>query len=59
MGGEEWQDADVTINFSDPVVLPKKEKEETKHEYDDRCLNVLMKSIANLLPESYRGVYKD
>ncbi|MDQ0150518.1 1-acyl-sn-glycerol-3-phosphate acyltransferase [Eubacterium multiforme] len=59
MGGEEWQDADVTINFGDPVVLPKKEKEETKHEYDDRCLNVLMKSIANLLPESYRGVYKD
>ncbi len=59
MGGEVWHSANVTVNFGNPVVLPKKEKEETKHEYDDRCLNVLMKSIANLLPENYRGVYKD
>lgn len=58
MGGEKWQDADVTIKFGDPVILPKKEKEETKHEHDDRCMETLMKSIANLLPESYRGVYK-
>ena len=59
MGGEVWHNANVTVKFGNPVVLPKKEKEETKHEYDDRCLNVLMKSIANLLPENYRGVYKD
>lgn len=59
MGGEVWHSANVTVKFGNPVVLPKKEKEETKHEYDDRCLNVLMKSIANLLPENYRGVYKD
>ena len=58
MGGEKWQDADVTVKFGDPVELPSKEKEETKHEHDDRCMEVLMKSIANLLPESYRGVYK-
>lgn len=58
MGGEVWQDADVYLNFGDPVTLPKKEKEETKHEYDDRCMEFLMKSIAKELPESYRGVYK-
>ena len=58
MGGEVWQDADVYVNFGDPLTLPKKEKEETKHEYDDRCMEILMKSIAKELPESYRGVYK-
>lgn len=58
MGGEEWHDADVYVNFGEPVVLPKKDKEETKHEYDDRCMEILMKSIAKELPESYRGVYK-
>ncbi|MGL4569526.1 MAG: lysophospholipid acyltransferase family protein [Clostridium sp.] len=58
MGGEVWHDADVQVNIGAPVILPKKEKEETKHEHDDRCMEVLMKSIANELPESYRGVYK-
>ena len=58
MGGEKWHDADVNIKFGNPVILPKKEKEESKHDYDDRCMKILMKSIANLLPENYRGVYK-
>ncbi|MGL4849758.1 MAG: lysophospholipid acyltransferase family protein [Clostridium sp.] len=58
MGSEKWYDADVTIKFGKPIVLPKKEKEDDKHEYDDRCMTLMMKGIANLLPESYRGVYK-
>lgn len=58
MGSEIWHHADVNINFGDPLVLPKKEKEEKKHDYDDRCMNTIMKSIAELLPESYKGVYK-
>lgn len=58
MGTEKWQDADVEIKFGKPIVLDKKDKEEDKHDYDDRCMNTMMKGIANLLPESYRGVYK-
>ena len=38
--------------------FPIKEKDEDKHEYDDKCMEILMKSVANLLPEKYRGVYK-
>ena len=58
MGSEKWNAADVVIKFGDPVVLSKREKDEEKHDYDDRCLNIMMSSIAVLLPESYRGVYK-
>ena len=58
MGGEKWQHANVSIKIGEQVELPKKNENEDKHEYDDRCLHILMKSIANLLPEEYRGVYK-
>lgn len=58
MGGEKFQHADVNIKFGDPVVMPVKDKEEDKHSFDDRALEHLMKSIANMLPEKYRGVYK-
>ena len=58
MGDETWHEADVTVKFGMPVSLPKREKEEDKHEYDDRCMKILMGSIAQHLPESYRGVYK-
>ncbi|MGG7177988.1 lysophospholipid acyltransferase family protein [Clostridium paraputrificum] len=58
MGSETWHEADVYVKFGKPVEITKREKEEEKHAYDDRCMNTLMKSIAELLPESYRGVYK-
>lgn len=58
MGGEKWHNADVVVNIGERVELPKKNINEDKHEYDDRCLHILMKSIANLLSEEYRGVYK-
>lgn len=58
MGKEEWHHADVTIKFGEPVVLTKREKDEDKQDYEERCLTTIMKSIASLLPESYRGVYK-
>lgn len=59
MGDESFQHARVDINFGKPITLPTKDKEETKQEYDTRVLTYLMKSIANLIPENYRGVYKD
>ncbi|MDV4151958.1 lysophospholipid acyltransferase family protein [Clostridium sp. AL.422] len=58
MGGEKFNHADVNIMFGEPISLPVKGKDEDKHEYDDRCMEYLMKSIANLLPEKYRGIYK-
>ena len=58
MGSEIWQHADVNINIGEKIVFPLKEKDENKHEYDDKCMEILMRSIANLLPENYKGVYK-
>ncbi|MGL5150483.1 MAG: lysophospholipid acyltransferase family protein [Clostridium sp.] len=58
MGSEKWVETDVDIKFGECVELPKKSKEQEKHQYDELCMNMIMKSIANLLPENYRGVYK-
>lgn len=58
MGAEKWQSAEVTVNIGEKIVFPSKGKDEDKHEYDDRCMDILMRSIANLLPEKYRGIYK-
>jgi 1-acyl-sn-glycerol-3-phosphate acyltransferase len=58
MGSEKWQHSDVTVNIGEKIVFPNKEKDEDKHEYDDKCMDILMRSIANLLPEEYRGIYK-
>lgn len=58
MGEESWKEADVTVKFGNPVELPKRQKDEDKHLYDDNCMNIIMKSISELLPEEYRGVYK-
>lgn len=58
MGSETWYESDVYIKVGQPIVLPKRSKEEDKHLYDDKCMYTLMRSIAELLPEEYRGVYK-
>lgn len=58
MGSEKWYHADVTINIGEKVEFPIKEKDEDRHVYEDRCMDTIMRSIAKLLPESYRGIYK-
>jgi len=58
MALEDFRYADVTVNVGKPTEIPPKGKAEDRREYDDRVLNIMMKSIARLLPESYRGVYK-
>ncbi|OOM16363.1 lysophospholipid acyltransferase family protein [Clostridium saccharobutylicum] len=58
MGSEKWQNSDVTINIGKKVEFPPREKQEDRHEYEDKCMDILMRSIAKLLPENYRGVYK-
>ena len=60
MADEKWNHADVYVKFGEPIRLPlKKEEGETKHEFDDRALNMIMKGIANGLPEEYKGIYSD
>lgn len=58
MGGEKFNYADVNIKIGEPLQLPVKEKEEDRHVFDERCMEHIMKSIAILLPEKYRGIYK-
>lgn len=58
MALEDFHYADVTLNIGKPVQIPSKGKDEDRREYDDRVLDIMMKSIAELLPESYRGVYR-
>jgi len=58
MSKEKFHHADVNLNIGKPIELPLKEKEESKVEYEERAINYLMKSIAILVPEKYRGEYK-
>jgi 1-acyl-sn-glycerol-3-phosphate acyltransferase len=58
MGKESFHNADVHVNIGEPFYLPEKEKGEDKDTYNDKCMNTIMKNIAVLLPEKYRGVYK-
>lgn len=58
MGEENFQTAHVTVRFGDAVYLPEKLKEEDKNQYNERAMVEVMKYIADLLPEKYRGVYK-
>ncbi|WP_291635125.1 1-acyl-sn-glycerol-3-phosphate acyltransferase [Clostridium sp.] len=57
MASEKFNYADVNINVGDPIALPIKNEGEDKNEYYDRAMNEIMLSIADLLPQQYRGVY--
>ena len=58
MSAEKFQHADVYVGIGKQFELPKQEKEQDKKEYEALTMNYMMKQIAQLLPESYRGVYK-
>lgn len=57
MANEKWSYADVNIKIGEPIIIPIKEKNEDKYEYENRLLNYIMKGIANQLPKEYRGFY--
>ena len=59
MSSERFNHAKVNIKVGDPIELPAREKDEEKTDYDLRALNYIMHSTAVLLPENYRGVYKE
>lgn len=58
MSAEIFNYADVHINIGKQFKIPKRAKEQDKKEYDYFSIKYIMKKIAELLPENYRGVYK-
>lgn len=58
MGSEKFRHAKVNVNIGKEFTIPEKEEGEDKHLYEERALTSLMKSIAELIPEEYRGVYR-
>ncbi len=58
MSKESFRYADVTINIGMPFSLPTNENKQNKAEFEAYCITQMMKKIAGLLPEEYRGVYK-
>ena len=59
MDKEEFHRSKVYINIGKPIQIPERNKEENKKEYEEKAMNYVMKSIAQLLPEEYRGIYRD
>ncbi|MBC8062042.1 MAG: 1-acyl-sn-glycerol-3-phosphate acyltransferase [Clostridiaceae bacterium] len=59
MEKEKFQHARVNIKIGKAVKMLEKNQNENKHEFDERSMKHIMKAIAQLLPEEYRGVYKD
>lgn len=57
LGHEAFNHAKVTVTFGDPFELPER-CDSNKDEYNQNCIDIIMKNIAALLPEKYRGVYK-
>lgn len=58
MALEKFQYAKVKLSIGKKLEIPPKVEGETKHDYEGRLLDVFMRSIAKLLPEEYKGVYK-
>lgn len=58
MSAETFNYADVHINIGKQFELPKRTIEQDKKDYEDFVMKYMMKKIAELLPENYRGVYK-
>ncbi|MEG1255589.1 lysophospholipid acyltransferase family protein [Clostridium sp.] len=58
MGEENFKSAHVKVKFGNPISVPSKLKDEDKNDYNNRAMTEIMKAIASLLPEEYRGVYK-
>jgi 1-acyl-sn-glycerol-3-phosphate acyltransferase len=48
----------VVVNFGEPFMLPDVQGHPGR-KARDRSTDIIMRSIADLLPESYRGVYRD
>ncbi|MGV8982237.1 lysophospholipid acyltransferase family protein [Clostridium sp.] len=59
MASEKFNYADVNVSIGDAIMLPSKNEDEDKNQYQDRVMNEIMSRIAVLIPEQYRGVYSN
>ena len=57
MNNEAFHNADVYIDVGDEVTIPSKNENESKQEYEERCVTYIMSKISIMLPKEYRGVY--
>ncbi|GAA0179421.1 lysophospholipid acyltransferase family protein [Clostridium sediminicola] len=57
MEQEKFNYSKINMKIGKMFNLPKINKEENKKDYEIKCLNTIMHSIADLLPEEYRGAY--
>jgi 1-acyl-sn-glycerol-3-phosphate acyltransferase len=58
MQNETFNHADVVLNIGKPFKLSSREKDEDKETYTEQCLLKIMKSISEILPNEYKGVYR-
>lgn len=58
MSSESINEGTININIGKPFYVRERRKNETKNDYDAKVMDEIMKSIANMLPEAYRGFYK-
>lgn len=58
MDAETFHYGDVYVNIGKQFELPKRAEGQDRKEYDNFVTEYMMKKIAELLPEKYRGVYK-
>jgi 1-acyl-sn-glycerol-3-phosphate acyltransferase len=58
MKAETFNYADVHVKIGKQFEIQKRAKEHDKNEYEEKTINYIMRKIAELLPENYRGVYK-
>jgi 1-acyl-sn-glycerol-3-phosphate acyltransferase len=59
MEKESFRHAKVNVKIGNAIKMLEKNENESRHEFDERSMKHIMKAIAELLPEAYRGVYKD
>lgn len=57
MDKEIFCNAEVCVNIGEEIYIPNKLDGESKQDYEERCVEYLMTSIAKLLPCEYRGEY--
>lgn len=57
MGNEKFFHADVKVTIGDSFLIPRRENEENKAEYEECAMEYAMNKIAALLSPKYRGVY--
>lgn len=58
MSQEVFQKADVTVNIGEQFYIPPKSVNQSKKEYEEYAKTYIMNKIAELIPETYRGVYR-